>query len=189
MKDVTRFDAHTLYVCATGIDLYACPYPASCLGGSTSANASTMVQRNAFCKVGYDGPLCFICIDGFYRDTGGSCARCGADEAAARAAFDIGMAFFIAVVTIALTIFVYGIPDTIDVFVACFRKLRRQHGSSARRRAKMTYAQLQRTIMIKQVTNEIVTLLGDKSKMVISFFQIVGMHPVFLCDCTQRRLT
>ncbi len=166
-RDSSRYDAGTMHTCATGLGLYVCPYSASCLGGALAANASTMTARNAFCAAGYDGPLCFVCESGYYRDTGGSCARCG-DVAAAKAAFAVSMSLFGIIIVLLLTTFVYGIPETVELLISCVRRFTRP-SSSVKRRTKMTYQQLQRSLMIKQVTSEVVAVFGDKIKMVCSF--------------------
>ena len=167
-RDSSRFDAGTMRTCSTGLGLYVCPYSASCLGGALAANASTMTARNAFCAAGYDGPLCFVCESGYYRDTGGSCARCG-DVAAAKAAFAVSMSLFGIIVVLLLTAFVYGIPETVELLISCVRRFTRPSSLSVKRRTKMTYQQLQRSLMIKQVKSEVVAVFGDKIKMVCSF--------------------
>lgn len=49
--------------------IHACPYPKGCKGGYAANEAS--------CEVGYEGPLCAVCSNGFYFETStSSCEKC-----------------------------------------------------------------------------------------------------------------
>jgi len=64
--------------------LFSCPVTESCVAGNVTG-------KNA-CEVGYEGPVCALCAEG-YRHWGGKCSKCGSSASLAMPAIGI-IAFF-----------------------------------------------------------------------------------------------
>lgn len=78
-------DQNDLYACTTGLELYECPVPDICLGGSSVPH--TVVQEslvpsrrlrtaNSSCREGHSGVLCALCEPGYVANSRQLCELC-----------------------------------------------------------------------------------------------------------------
>jgi hypothetical protein len=110
-----RWSVDMIYMCLNSLQMYECPSgPAACVGGQGTPNSSLA------CHSGYEGPLCDLCSDGYYKTSGGSCLACSG--ASAKGSQGGTMAFYSIIfaasgLVLAVMIFVY-LHDTASLTLA-----------------------------------------------------------------------
>jgi len=97
------------------VEIERCPYPGGCIGDNESLAAASDEEffGDAYCAAGFEGPLCAICVEGYYLDVdAATCTLCpvGAGQSLSRMAASSAMLVVLGV-TFALLLF------------TCFKKL------------------------------------------------------------------
>mmetsp|Transcript_57436 Transcript_57436/g.113194 ORF Transcript_57436/g.113194 Transcript_57436/m.113194 type:complete len:737 (-) Transcript_57436:21-2231(-) len=69
-QELLRIDKDVWRISAMAVILHSCPFPGACTGGT--------VFVEGYCDIGFEGPLCAVCSEGFYfnSDVQG-CDECG----------------------------------------------------------------------------------------------------------------
>ena len=153
-----------------------CPFPNGCIGGKGSSSNTTTDQRMRMrrltvvdrkyngCAVGYEGPLCGVCSNGYFLNLGmKQCLTCRGNGPSQMATLVL-IPFFLLVIAWSIILF-----RTDKYYLSCLSALRVNEDSEETASMMTRFARMLSTLSFDTVM--------PKLKIVVTSFQILSTFP------------